>query len=453
MSRMLRSIGAIGMLTMIVAVPWASDLAGIEGSPKIEEALSVGGSEGSKITPHADDSSARPVRKRAKELWRFEATSQVSQGPFIADGTVLAATWDGEVYTLDLQTGKERWRYTTSGIVISPPVVYNAVVYFVGLDGGYGSGGNTRLYALDLRSGMELWSFQTEAQLGHPPVIHEEALYVSTTSKTVVAVDRATGKMLWQFTTPSAPVTAPLVSKNTVMVGNFDGNIYGVNIRTGEKRWHVGRYYALEKEGLPNSPLTFGAIRDNSVYFRARKLVEGLFIYGVDVDSGAVTLRVPTQGPLGKSPVAGRSSLFSMDGRRLVALEIPNGKHLWSLDLEGQAREDATLHLVNNILYVLGEYLLSVDIHMGNVRWKSSSTNPRLLSITDEIVCFSSFDHIYGLDRQTGLPQWLVPMEEYLVNSSQIAYSDGVLVYNDARGHGRRTVFGARLLNASARRP
>jgi outer membrane protein assembly factor BamB len=80
--------------------------------------------------------------------WDFFVSS-----PVVVDQTIVIRGGDGNVYALDLTTGKERWRVKTGGKVRATPSVKAGVVVVGARDG--------RVYAIELATGRTRWVHRT----------------------------------------------------------------------------------------------------------------------------------------------------------------------------------------------------------------------------------------------------------------------------------------------------
>ncbi|WP_458204445.1 outer membrane protein assembly factor BamB family protein [Haladaptatus sp. NG-SE-30] len=76
--------------------------------------------------------------------WRFDAGTFVSSSPVIVDGVVYVSAADGNVYTLDADSGEKRWAFRPEGDITADctPAVADGTVYV---------GANRWLYALEAR--------------------------------------------------------------------------------------------------------------------------------------------------------------------------------------------------------------------------------------------------------------------------------------------------------------
>ena len=96
----------------------------------------------------------RPQPAWKEPLWEPQRIDFDYAYPVVAaDGIAyFASSADHAVHALDLETGRERWKFFTGGPVRLAPTVSNGRLYF-GSDGGY-------VYCLDAASGAVLWRFR-----------------------------------------------------------------------------------------------------------------------------------------------------------------------------------------------------------------------------------------------------------------------------------------------------
>jgi outer membrane protein assembly factor BamB len=75
----------------------------------------------------------------------------------VEDGYVYVGDHRNAVYALYADTGQQKWRYDTDGVVESSPVVDKGAVYVGSYDG--------KLYAIDAEAGHLKWTFTVRALL------------------------------------------------------------------------------------------------------------------------------------------------------------------------------------------------------------------------------------------------------------------------------------------------
>ena len=112
-------------------------------------------------------------------------------GGVAVDGDVLYfGTRDGDMYSLEADTGAQVWAYETKGEVWSTPVVEGEVLYFTSLDG--------TVYAVDKDSGDENWLFEgANSGIAGQVTVADGALYVGAFDNKLYALDTADGSMKW----------------------------------------------------------------------------------------------------------------------------------------------------------------------------------------------------------------------------------------------------------------
>src|SRR6185312_10211068 len=88
--------------------------------------------------------------------WTFKTDGPIIGSPAIADGVVYIGSIDGNLYAVEQETGKQKWKFKTvaSRQVTSSPTIANGLVYFGGFDG--------ILYAVDAETGTVKWTFVSE---------------------------------------------------------------------------------------------------------------------------------------------------------------------------------------------------------------------------------------------------------------------------------------------------
>ena len=164
--------------------------------------------------------------------WRFETGADLPfewewdfwlSSPTISATTVYVGSGDGNLYALELSTGRKLWQFPTGGRVRSTPAVDQGVVYVGSMDG--------KLYALDAATGKGLWTFETEG----------------------VRIDQQKAG----FDRRSI-VSSPAVSGDLVFVGSRDARLYAVDRKTGRERWRFGHKIDY-MEGTPEVSWVLGS--------------------------------------------------------------------------------------------------------------------------------------------------------------------------------------------------
>ena len=131
-------------------------------------------------------------KNSGKEIWRMDhEVSWVISSVAVKDSFVITGTSDGRfVQAVNLNTGKQIWKYRTPSIVWSSPVIENDKVYV-------GSHAEV-LYCLDLYTGKKINGFQASGVIFSSPVICNDQLFFGTDKGYVYCLKRS----LYKYTTP-----------------------------------------------------------------------------------------------------------------------------------------------------------------------------------------------------------------------------------------------------------
>lgn len=173
-------------------------------------------------------------RKKGSLIWKFDVEGikydnskfgfdrrAIMSSASVSGSNVVFGSRDGNLYNLDLQTGKELWKVShgTSWIITSP-AIYNGVVYEGSSDAHF-------VQAVDLKSGKEIWNTKTKQAVWSSPAVTENEMYYGDFSGTLYSVDLKTGDVKWKYNILNAFIaSSPVVAEKNILVGGDDGNLY-----------------------------------------------------------------------------------------------------------------------------------------------------------------------------------------------------------------------------------
>ena len=89
--------------------------------------------------------------------WIFKTGDMVKSSPVIGFNNVYIGSSDGNVYAVDITTGKPVWTFTTDAAVEAPPLLIDSTIYVGSLD--------YFLYALHALTGELQWKYETEGKI------------------------------------------------------------------------------------------------------------------------------------------------------------------------------------------------------------------------------------------------------------------------------------------------
>src|SRR5713101_2860349 len=140
-----------------------------------------------------------------KLVWTYEAGDSIESSAAILSGAVYVGSMAAGLISLDLQTGKLRWKYPVQdGIEESSPTVRDGIVYVGDLSGV--------LHAVNAQDGKSLWTLRTGAEIKSSPVVVGDRLLVGSYDGNLYCVAARTGAVHWIFPTTNYVHCTPGVS-------------------------------------------------------------------------------------------------------------------------------------------------------------------------------------------------------------------------------------------------
>jgi outer membrane protein assembly factor BamB len=309
-----------------------------------------------------------PLNADPGGAWQYTgATDAFRASAAVADGTVYAASLDGNLYAFDAANGDvlDGWPVALDASSQGSPTVANGTVY-VGTEDG-------TIRAFDATSGETAWRFETEGAVRGAPAVHDGVVYATSGDGVVYAIDAETGaETVWEFDT-SEGVTGdvsirggPAVTvgeRVTVYVANTAGVVSA--IENGERQWEQ----IVEAGQVQSTPV----VANGSVYVGAVQSTTG-FLYAIDAASGQRDWQFEAGGGVLAAPAATSDRVYvgSRD-QSLYALDPGSGDELWSVETDRQINSSPVV--VDDTVYVTNFsnslYALTTD---GDQRWRTETS-------------------------------------------------------------------------------
>lgn len=320
-------------------------------------------------------------------LWTYEAGDAIESSAAIVGGSVYVGVGNGDVISLDLQTGKLKWKYKSGeGIGESSPAVHNGVVYIGDLLG--------TIHAINAADGKAKWTLKTGGEIKSSAVIAGGKMLIGSYDGNLYAVDIAKGQFAWQYKTNAQVHATPSVIEGLAFISGCDGILRAIRISDGEQAYQVeiGSYTGA-------SP----AIEGQFAYF-------GTFdneVMGVSLQRRRILWRY--ENPQRKFPFYATAAVWSgkvfAGGRDKVmhALDAKTGKEVWGfttkarIDSSPVVTQDGRLFFGSNdgTFYVL-------DANSGKEVWKFTAGAPISASPAmdgEKIVISAQDGRIYCLGK------------------------------------------------------
>ena len=315
-------------------------------------------------------------------LWTYNpgtSDGYFTNGPSVAYGIVYELNKDGNLYALDVATGRLVWKYQGPGTLLWPgyPTVADGKVYATtGEIAQYGGQvGTSEFVCLNAYSGAVFWKLPIEAlapresvavAYGHlylipgtvtdavdaisgneynsfnqvwaigteEPVTSDWSMWRADSSHSSTAqVGPSSLSLAWNFTTKGAVISSPSIANGIVYAGSQDKNIYALGAFSGNLIW---KFETLDAQ--VSSP----AVANGRVYTGG----DDGYVYCLDAYTGIMYWRTFVNGNLPytygsfvlkSSPTVVDDIVYvgSLDGN-VYALNANNGAEVWKYITEGK---------------------------------------------------------------------------------------------------------------------
>jgi outer membrane protein assembly factor BamB len=223
-------------------------------------------------------------------------------------------------------------RYTR---VMSQPVIAAGRVF--AMDGG------VQVSALDTASGKRIWrvDLRPENQHGNAfgggPCYWNNRLYVATGYAEVLALDPNDGSIIWRKNVSSPVHAAPTVADGRIFVVTVDNELVALSADDGTRQWsHNG---IPEVAGLLGdaSPAVEGEIvvvAYSSGELFALQVQNGRALWSENLASARTVDAVSSMADIHGRPVIDRGRVFAVShSGRMLAIDLRTGAHVWEQDL------------------------------------------------------------------------------------------------------------------------
>ncbi|MBB1283653.1 PQQ-binding-like beta-propeller repeat protein [Flavisolibacter sp. BT320] len=187
-----------------------------------------------------------------KRKWVFNTQGPIFSSPAFAgignQTKTVVGSADGAIYCIN-HMGKQVWKTVTGAAVLGSPLIEEAVVYIGGSDHSF--------RALDLNTGKELWKFSgLTGPVVSKPVIYKDAVVFGAWDKNLYALNKGTGTLLWKWNNGSPVINyspaacIPVIKDDVVYVVAPDRYLSAINFNNGETLWRTKEATVRESMGV-----------------------------------------------------------------------------------------------------------------------------------------------------------------------------------------------------------
>jgi outer membrane protein assembly factor BamB len=289
---------------------WSADAGeSVESSAAVEGgAVFVGTQRGELVSVNLGD---------GRERWRYGAENPIGESsPAVASGVVYVGDLSGVMHAVRADDGRRVWTFKTGGEIKSSPVVSGARVLF----GSY----DTHLYCVSAATGKLLWKLKTGGPVHSTAGVADGLAYVAGCDEILHAARTATGREAFRVRSGAYTGASPALFEGNAFYGTFDNEVLGVNLVARKIGW---RYQNSERQ-FP--------FYSSAALAGGRVIVGGRdkLVHCLDAWTGREFWTAGTQARVESSPAVadGRVFVGSNDGR-LYVLAFGDGRKLAEFNL------------------------------------------------------------------------------------------------------------------------
>jgi outer membrane protein assembly factor BamB len=132
---------------------------------------------------------------------------------------------DGRLVAVSLATGETIWSQRVIGRITALVGLGDQLVF--GTSGRY-------VVSVDLERGRERWKWPIGGDVAGLPVADDKRIYFASRDNVLRAVDRKNGNLRWKAILPSRPASGPLRLQDAVLVPLVSSEIFGYEPETGK---------------------------------------------------------------------------------------------------------------------------------------------------------------------------------------------------------------------------
>lgn len=193
--------------------------------------------------------------KNGKELWQYKINGDtmknenygfdrraITSSPVVTGNKVIFGARDGFLYCISADKGTDNWKADHRvSWVVSTVAVKDSFVVTGTSDGRF-------VQALNLETGRDIWKYRTPLAVWASPLIINDKVYAGTFDGQLYCIDLEKGKRISQFKANGKIMSSPVWNDGLLYVGSDDGHLYALGGQTDKQQYKKGfdRYVYYE---------------------------------------------------------------------------------------------------------------------------------------------------------------------------------------------------------------
>jgi len=161
-------------------------------------------------------------------LWKFQGKGNINIAPIHARNMLIASFNEGDIISIDIEDGAEKWRKPVSSGSISGLAVSGELLFLCSNNGW--------VKALNIDDGSECWSKELNSFISLSPAISGNSIFVAA-NKEIVELNLKDGNELFSFAVEGMITTTPTIENGHLYFGTKDGKLHFRKIRGKDDLW------------------------------------------------------------------------------------------------------------------------------------------------------------------------------------------------------------------------
>ena len=294
------------------------------------------------------------------------------------------------------------------------------------------------LLAVNLETGKKVWVKKLKLPLSAGPGAGSGMVVVGTSKGAVLAFEGASGRQLWRTQVNSELLSAPAISEKVVVMRSVDGRLHGFDSSSGKELWSV-------EQQVPRLSL-----RGTAIPIIAKEVAVSGFdngkVMAVSLNSGDTVWDTALASPHGRTEldrlvdidsevrVVGENVFAAGFQGRTAMLALDSGQIWWARDMSsyrGLSVDDEDLFVTQS-----DGVVLALRQRDGSELWRNDKLMRRGLStpaITSTAIAVADYQgYLHWLDKSTGELVARQRVAKFRVSNPPVAVKDTVVVLTDA---------------------
>ncbi|MBK7229405.1 MAG: PQQ-like beta-propeller repeat protein [Ignavibacteriales bacterium] len=160
-----------------------------------------------------EDGNVKKYSNSGNLIWEFNTKSKIYSNPASIDSIILIANDNGEIISLNSETGKQNYKVKIGDPFFSGISIDKSIAFIADNSG--------IIYSFDVKNGKLNWSFKSSARINMNPAIDDKYLYIGNLNGDLYSIDKNSGQLNWKSELDGVLNSTPFITNNRVIVSNL----------------------------------------------------------------------------------------------------------------------------------------------------------------------------------------------------------------------------------------